>query len=106
MAKRKILMDEIREELAGDRELNAAFQRELARLDLAHQVAALRQRCRMSQAELAERIGTKQAGIARMERAGYAGFTVSTLAKVAAATGATLEVRLVPPRRLKVAAAH
>ncbi len=106
MAKRKTLMDEIRQELAGDRELNAAYQRELARLDLAHQVLALRRRCRLSQAQLAERIGTKQAGVARMERAGYTGYTMATLAKVAAATGATLQVRLVPSRRLKTAAAQ
>ena len=103
MAKRKTLMDEIRQELVGDRELNAAYQRELARLDLAQQVFTLRRHCHLSQSQLAERIGTKQAGVARMERAGYTGYTMSTLAKVAAATGATLQVRLVLPRRMKTA---
>ena len=99
MAKRKTLMDEIREELAQDRELNAVYQRELARLELANQIAALRRHVGLSQAQLAERIGTKQAGVARMERAGYAGFTVATLAKIAAATGARLDIRLTPPAR-------
>lgn len=93
------LMDEIRGELAQDRELNAAYQRELAKLKLANQILALRERLGLSQADLAERIGTKQAGVARMERSTYTGFTVGTLAKIAAATGASLEVRLVPPRR-------
>ena len=99
MAKRKTLMDEVREELARDRELDAAYQRELARLKLANQIAALRRQVGLSQAQLAERIGTKQAGVARMERAGYARFTVSTLAKIAAATGARLDIRLTPPAR-------
>lgn len=97
MAKRKTLMDEIRDELAQDRELHSAYQRELARLKLANQIATLRQHAGLSQAQLAERIGTKQAGVARMERASYAGFTVTTLAKIAAATGATLDIRLTPP---------
>jgi ribosome-binding protein aMBF1 (putative translation factor) len=98
MARRKTLMDDIRQELANDRELNAAFQRELARLKIANQIATLRKVCGLSQAALAERIGTKQTGVARMERAGYTSFTVTTLAKIAAATGSRLDVRLVRPR--------
>jgi ribosome-binding protein aMBF1 (putative translation factor) len=101
MAKRaKTLMDNIREELAGDRELNAAFQKELARLKIANQIAALRKGCGLSQADLAERIGTKQTGVARMERASYTSYTVATLAKIAAATGSKLDVRLVPSKRV------
>jgi len=95
--KQKTMMEEIREELAQDRELNATYQRELARLRLANQIAALRARSGMSQAELAAKIGTKQAGVARMERASYTGYTVGTLAKIAAAMGANLEVRFVLP---------
>ena len=90
MRKRKTLRAEIREELVHNRELNATYQRELARLRLANQIAALRARSGLSQAELAEKIGTKQAGVARMERASYTGYTVGTLAKIAAATGRAL----------------
>lgn len=103
MRKRKTVMDEIRAELAHDRELNASYQRELARLRLANQIAALRARSGLSQAELAEKIGTKQAGVARMERASYTGYTVGTLARIAAATGANLEVRFVLPHGLRTA---
>jgi len=99
MAKRKSLMDEIHEELQGDRELNALYQRELTRLQLANQIAKLRERSGLTQAELARRIGTQQAGVARMERSTYRGYTVATLAKIAAATSARLEVRLIPSRR-------
>jgi transcriptional regulator with XRE-family HTH domain len=103
MRKRKTVMEEIREELTRDRELNSIYQRELARLRLANQIAALRARSGLSQAALAEKIGTKQAGVARMERASYTGYTVGTLARIAAATGANLEVRFVLPDKARKA---
>jgi ribosome-binding protein aMBF1 (putative translation factor) len=104
MAKRRTLMDEFREELKTDQDLNQLFQRELAKLKLANQILAARQHARLSQAALAKRIGTQQTGVARMENAGYASYTVTTLAKIAAATGSRLEVRLVPTgRRLAMA---
>jgi transcriptional regulator with XRE-family HTH domain len=106
MAKHKTLMDEIRQELRDDRELNAAYQRELARLEIGNQILKLRQRLRLSQAQLAELIGTKQAGVARMEQASYSNFNVATLAKVAVATRSRLNVTLTPigrSRRLATA---
>jgi transcriptional regulator with XRE-family HTH domain len=76
-------------------------QRELARLQIANQIATLRERAGLSQAALADRIGTKQAGIARMERRDYQGYTVATLAKIAAAMGGRLEVRLALSGRVR-----
>jgi ribosome-binding protein aMBF1 (putative translation factor) len=104
MAKRRTLMDEFREELKTDQDLNQIYQRELAKLKLANQILAARQHARLSQAALAKRIGTQQTGVARMENAGYASYTVTTLAKIAAATGSRLEVRLVPTGRRLAAA--
>jgi predicted XRE-type DNA-binding protein len=96
MAKRRAtLMDEIHDELRGDRELNAAFQRELTRLQLANQIVKLREEGKLSQTQLARRIGTHQSAIARMEQNTYRGYTVATLAKIAAAAGKHLEVRFV-----------
>jgi ribosome-binding protein aMBF1 (putative translation factor) len=99
MAKRKTLMDEIHEELRGNRELNARYQRELTRLQLANQILKLREAGELSQAQLARKIGTHQSAIARMEQSTYRGYTVATLAKIAAAAGARLEVRFVPSGR-------
>jgi len=96
MSRKKTLMDELRDERERDPELDALYQRELARLELANQIVRLRTATRMTQAELGRRIGTHQAGVARMERSTYRGYTVTTLAKIAAATGAQLEVRLRP----------
>jgi transcriptional regulator with XRE-family HTH domain len=96
MSKKKTLMDDLREERERDPELDALYQRELAKLQLANQIVRLRTVTGMTQAELGRRIGTHQAGVARMERSTYRGYTVGTLAKIAAATGAQLEVRLHP----------
>ena len=105
MAKRKTLMDEIHKELRGDRALDALYQRELGRLEIANQIAALRERRGLSQAALARRLGTRQAGVARMERSQYRSYNMKTLAKVAAVLGAKLEIRFVPDRRLRAAKA-
>jgi ribosome-binding protein aMBF1 (putative translation factor) len=99
VARRKTLLDEIHEELRRDPELRELYQRELAGLRLANQIAQARERAGLSQDALAKKIGTKQAGIARMERESYRGYTVGTLAKIAAATGSRLEVRLIPGDR-------
>lgn len=99
MAKRKTLMDDIHEELQGNRALNARFQRELTRLQLADQILKLRERGALSQAQLARKIGTHQSAVARMEQSTYRGYTVATLAKIAAAAGVRLEVRFVPRGR-------
>jgi len=98
MAKRKTLMDEARDALAKDRELNQLYQRELAKLKVANQILAARQHAGLSQAALAVRIGTQQSGVARMENAGCTSYTTVTLAKIAAATGSRLDVRIVPAR--------
>lgn len=102
MNKPKTLMEKIRQDLAADPELNELFQKELAELKLAEQIQAARQSANLSQADLANRIGTKQTGVARMERADYSGYTVTTLAKIAAATGKRLDVRFVSARTGKV----
>lgn len=96
MAKRKTIMDEFRAEVENDDELNRLYQRELAKLKVANQILLARQQARLSQAALARKIGTQQSGVARMENAGCSSYTMVTLAKIAAATGSRLEVRIVP----------
>ena len=99
MAKRKRLMNEIRQELRRNQTLNVLYQRELTRLQLANQITKLREERKLSQTQLARRIGTQQSAVARTEQTTYRGQTVSTLAKIAAVVGQRLEVRFVPGRR-------
>lgn len=50
----------------------------------------------ISQKELADLIGTRQPVIARLERADYAGHSLSMLARIAAALNRRLEIRFLP----------
>lgn len=73
--------------------LAAGIAAERARLELARRVRQLRERRRLSQAELAALAGTKQPNIARLE-SGRSSASLTFLAKVASALGAKLDVRL------------
>jgi transcriptional regulator with XRE-family HTH domain len=67
---------------------------------LASLVIEARSRARLTQAELAEKMGTSQSTIARLE-SGKAAPSLSTLRRVAEATGNRLEIAFQPvrPRR-------
>ncbi|HZI95850.1 MAG TPA: helix-turn-helix transcriptional regulator [Candidatus Paceibacterota bacterium] len=60
-------------------------------LGIAYQILLLRKKKRMSQLELAKKIGTKQSNIARME-AGDQNFSINTLQKIAQAFNKDLKV--------------
>ena len=78
---------------------NPEFVREYEALEPEHQVAravlGLRLQRGLSQAELAERAGTKQASISRVERAETVP-SLTLLKKLAAALDTRVEIRLVP----------
>jgi transcriptional regulator with XRE-family HTH domain len=83
------------EEWEAEQMAGPEFVAALAELEPAHQVARLRILRGLTQEQLAELVGTKQPGIARLE-SGASTPTLSFLRKVAAALGARLAVRLVP----------
>jgi ribosome-binding protein aMBF1 (putative translation factor) len=58
----------------------------VAQLRIAERIQELRQRAHLSQKRLAEKIGTTQSNVARMENLDYRDYRVSTLAKIAEAT--------------------
>src|SRR5438105_11840765 len=58
-----------------------------------------RSRAGLSQAELAERIGTKQSVISRLEDANYEGHSLSMLQRIAAALGQCVEIRFLAPEK-------
>ncbi len=63
-------------------------------LEIAYQILQLRKRNKISQAELAKKIGTKQSNIARME-SGQQNFTTDTLQKIASAFKRDLKIEFV-----------
>jgi transcriptional regulator with XRE-family HTH domain len=67
--------------------------------DLAIQMAALREARGLSQAELAEHVGTKQQAISRMESPTYDRQNLAKLREVAEAMGAFVDVVIVPAEK-------
>lgn len=63
-------------------------------LEIAYQILQLRKQKKMSQAELAKKIGTRQSNVARMET-GQQNFTTDTLQKVATAFRRNLKIEFV-----------
>jgi DNA-binding XRE family transcriptional regulator len=64
--------------------------------DIALQIRLNRERRGWSQKELADRLGTKQSAISRLESPAYGAQSIETLLKVAQAFDCGLELRLVP----------
>ncbi len=60
-------------------------------LEIAYQILQLRKKKKMTQAELAKKIGTKQSNVARME-AGNQNFTIDILQRIASVLGKNLKV--------------
>jgi len=63
-------------------------------LEIAYQILELRKKSKMSQQQLAEKIGTTQSNIARME-AGQQNFTTHTLHKIATAFGLDVKISFI-----------
>ena len=76
-----------------------AYYDELGRLRLAHRIAELREQRGLTQAELAEVVGTTQAGIARLENPNYRNYSLKTLEQVDVALGARLKIEIEETQR-------
>jgi len=63
---------------------------------LAKELIKARTKAKVTQAELARRIGTKSTAISRLESPNYGKASISMLKKVAQALGCELQIRLVP----------
>jgi ribosome-binding protein aMBF1 (putative translation factor) len=78
-------------------------EQEEANLDIARKIFQLRSKAKLSQAELAKRIGTTQSVISRLEDADYDGHSLVMLRRIAAALEKRLEIRFLPNRKLQLA---
>lgn len=65
-----------------DKELKKHYDEHGKQLEVAYQILQLRKKGNLSQLELANKIGTNQSNIARME-SGRQNFTIDILAKIA-----------------------
>lgn len=101
---RKVLpfrpIDEFWDEQMKDPEFVAALQEMEPEFQAAREVLRLRLAQGLTQKELAQRIGTKQASISRLERASYKP-NLGFLQRVAAALNARVEIRFVSKERTR-----
>jgi DNA-binding Xre family transcriptional regulator len=82
----------------GDPEMRGLIAGELESLRVGVQIARMRQRKRLSQAQLAARAGMSAPNISRIENSPAQNMTLETLVKIARALGRGVEVTF-PARR-------
>lgn len=80
-------------------EMQRMFEEEVANREVAQKIFQLRDKAKISQAELARRVGTTQSVISRLEDADYDGHSLAMLNRIAAALQRRVEIRFVPRKR-------
>ncbi len=101
--KRKTNFDRYLEEQLKDPDFVRRYQKAGEAWDVALQLAALRKKAGLSQKELAQRVGTSQQQISRLESTSYEGHSLSMLRRVAEVLGATVHIDIQLPERPKQA---
>ncbi|MBI3118511.1 MAG: helix-turn-helix transcriptional regulator [Candidatus Hydrogenedentes bacterium] len=92
-------VDILRRRNRQDPKIEQLIQEEMLNLEVAQLIYDARQKARLTQAQLARRVGTTQSVIARLESADYRGHSLTMLRRIAAALGRGVEIRLTPPVR-------
>ena len=88
----------------GKPERLAQLEEARAEDELARKIRDLREQAGLTQARLAESIGTTESVISRLENSDYTGHSLTMLKRIAEALGKRVEVRFVP-RKEKLKAA-
>ena len=78
----------------GDAARTASVERERVNAEVAQMIYDRRVAAGLTQRQLAERVGTRQSVISRLEDADYGGHSLSMLQRVAEALGQRIHVRM------------
>src|SRR5580698_9685640 len=90
------------EELTGkSQEMADLVEQEQANLEIAQKIYELRTKAKLSQAELAQKVGTTQSVISRLEDADYDGHSLAMLRRIATALEKRVEIRFVSGHKLQ-----
>ena len=92
----------IRRQLASEPDLAAQVETEDFNANIAVQIYEARTKAGLTQTALADRIGTRQSVISRLEDADYDAHSLSMLKKIAEATGMKLRVEFYPQRMPRI----
>ncbi len=90
--------------VGDDAEQQAAFEEELANVEVARKIHDLRNQAGLSQRALARLVGTTASVICQLESSDYRGHSLSMLRRIAAALDKRVEIRFVPIRHKLVPA--
>ncbi len=92
------------EQLTGkSQQMADLVEREQANLDIARKIYELRTKAKLSQVELARKVGTTQSVISRLEDADYDGHSLQMLRRIASALEQRVEIRFLPSLKLQPA---
>jgi transcriptional regulator with XRE-family HTH domain len=95
----------VRNRMLANPDVRREYEALAPEFEVARELIAARVRAELSQAELAQRMGTTQSAVARME-SGRRLPSMTTLARYAKATGARAQVRIVPLEKPRRRTAH
>ena len=84
---------DLKSKLLADPAVAAEYEKQKPEFEIARALILARKKARLTQAEVAERMGTKQANIARIE-SGESNVTLATIRKYAAATGQRIKLEI------------
>jgi ribosome-binding protein aMBF1 (putative translation factor) len=96
MAKTNDALKILQQITSEDPEMEEMIKESSLNAELAQLIYRARTQAGLTQQQLANRIGTKQSVIARVEDAEYEGHSLSMLQKIARALNQRLEVHLIP----------
>ena len=96
MAKTNDALKILKQMTADNPEIEEMVRESSLNAELAQLIYTARTQAGLTQQQLADRIGTKQSAIARLEDADYEGHSLSMLYKIAQALNQRLEVHLIP----------
>ena len=86
--------EEFLQEQLSDSEFRREYDETEEEFTIAREVIELRQRYNLTQKELAERVGTSQPAIARLESGNYRNLSLSFIRRIAGALNAVPEVHI------------
>lgn len=86
----------LRRERKKDPELESYYQEEKIKYQIATAIRELREKLGLTQGQLAEKMGTSQSTIARLEDTDYEGYSLQSLMRIAKALQCRLEIKFIP----------